>query len=144
MHEHGGADQQARGALTQALVRTILESRRAYRMAMALAQEMLANGGTLEWGDPTLAPIGERQQSASRRGSAERYPDLTMRMAKKRSTPRNGLRLVVPHRFDMPLVMPGDPSQPNHTEPTDEHGHAGRKLDAAEGKGARDVGETHG
>ena len=84
------------GPLTSALIRTILESRRALRMAISLTQELMREGALRQWEDeemPTLARIPavglrhhhgtDRLRARARHSPIPRIPT------------RGGLRLVV-------------------------------------------------
>lgn len=132
----------ASGVCTHSLVVAILESRRAYQLAMALARKVLLTEfpTAVEWSDDSLAAYVPQQPSLawSRHSAKPRATELRFSMRKK--TPRAGLRLVTPDHFNSPLVMPAGSSYPSTEKSTDEHTDDQRQLDAAEGRDPRDVG----
>ena len=93
-------------ALTSTLIRTILESRRAIRMAMAMMQELMQTGTVADWLDES----SPRRRSLSLPGAPklELHHGSGTFALKRKSTSRTPLRLVSPFRHDSPLVMPGD------------------------------------
>jgi hypothetical protein len=133
------------GALTSALIRTILESRRALRMAIALTQDLMREGAVLQWEEDEqleLAPIvsaGRRHWDGSDHSRAQAF-----HASKRRDVKNSGLRLVVPDRHESPLVMPAGSPFTSAKKATHEHGHDRRELDATEGKSARDLGKADG
>ncbi len=93
-------------ALTSTLIRTILESRRALRLAMSMMHELMQSGTVMEWVDESAA----RARSASLPGEPrlELHHGTGTFALKRKSSSRTPLRLVSPFRHDSPLVMPGD------------------------------------
>lgn len=100
-------------ALASTLIRTILESRRALRLAMSMMQELIQTGTVAEF----------MEESSSKGGRSTEAPKLELHQGagafalKRKSTPRTPLRLVSPFRHDSPLVMPGDTKYADVEEP---------------------------
>lgn len=92
-------------ALTSTLIRTILESRRALKIAMSMMQELMQTGTISELEDesPRARPV-----SFPGEPKLELHQGTGTFALKRRQTPRTPLRLVSPFRHDSPLVMPGD------------------------------------
>lgn len=131
------------GVCTRSLVTAILESRRAYQLAMALAKQLLLTGVPMHMESEecnTAEPKTEGGTGWSRHPAKARATDT--RFAMRRRSPRHGLRLVMPHRFDSPLVMPTDAPYTSAGEPAHEHAHDRRQLDADQGSGPRDLGKA--
>ena len=110
---HGGVN----AALSATLIRTILESRRALKMAMAMMHELMQTGPATE--------LVDESSSRARSVSLPAVPKLevhhgTGAFALKRKSPRTPLRLVSPFRHDSPLVMPGDSKFADADEPSEE------------------------
>jgi hypothetical protein len=94
-------------ALTSTLIRTILESRRALRIAMSMIQERMQAATVME---PREESAAKRARSVSLPGNPklELHQGTGTFALKRKPTPRTPLRLVSPFRHDSPLVMPGD------------------------------------
>jgi hypothetical protein len=139
------------GALTSALIRTILESRRALRMAIALTEDLMREGASLQWEtyEDELETIPKVVDGVHVWDRADHSRAQAARVApvaqfSKRSTPRHGLRLVLPDRHESPLVMPADSPFTSAEPKRNELRHDRRKLDPTEGEGAGDVGQADG
>ena len=105
-------------ALTSTLIRTILESRRAIRIAMSMMHELMQTGTVTEWADES--PSRSRKRSVSLPGvpKLQVHQGTSLAFAlKRKSSHRTPLRLVSPFRHDSPLVMPGDTSYAAADEP---------------------------
>ena len=126
----------ASGVYTRSLVTAILESRRAYQLAMALAKQVLLSGQDLQW--EAASEASELQPEPSRLRSAAPARSGDLRFSMRRRSPRHGLRLVLPNRFDSPLVMPADSEYSSAKEPRDQQPDDRRKLDADPGNSPRD------
>jgi len=116
-------------ALSATLIRTILESRRALKMAMSMMHELVQTGTVSEWVDESAA----RARTVSR----EDAPKLELHhgtgtFALKRKSPRTPLRLVSPFRHDSPLVMPGDSTFADADEPAEKPGRDRAERQRAE------------
>ena len=133
----------ASGVCTRSLVTAILESRRAYQLAMALAKQVLLTGpqAQLQWDDAALTELTPTPAMSWSR-HAERVRPADLRFSMRRRTPRHGLRLVLPNHFDSPLVMPADSSYSSAGERTNEQADDRRELDADQGQRPRDVGKA--
>ena len=97
------------GVCTRSLVTAILESRRAYQLAMALAKQVLLAGPNFQLEEQSSVEVPTTPDFSGPR-RAERTRQTNKRFAMHRRTPRHGLRLVLPNHFDSPLVMPADSS----------------------------------
>lgn len=109
---HGGVN----AALSATLIRTILESRRALKMAMSMMHELVQTGTVADWAE---------ESTVARSVSLPGTPKLELHhgtgtFALKRKSPRTPLRLVSPFRHDSPLVMPGDSKFADADEPAEE------------------------
>jgi len=106
-------------ALTSTLIRTILESRRALRMAMAMMHELMQTGTVMGWADATSASAGAVSSSNVPKLQLHKGAPGTFALKRKPSH-RTPLRLVSPFRHDSPLVMPGDTRYADADEPAEE------------------------
>ena len=114
--EHDGIN----GALTSTLIRTILESRRALRMALSMMQEIMQSGAAIEWLDETPAPAEGPSAFPSTPNLQVHSGAAAFAFSKRKPSHRPPLRLVSPFRHDSPLVMPGDSSYEDVDEQQDE------------------------
>lgn len=105
------------GALTNTLIRSILESRRALRAAVSMLEEMMRTGTTMEWSDDVTLPAAERRTELP----ARRIRPGPVARSKRKSTHHPPLRLVTPLHHDSPLVLPGDSRRKEADEPARDH-----------------------
>ena len=126
------------GVCTRSLVTAILESRRAYQLALALARQVLLTGQDLKWEESAALKDQGQDPTPARRMERARTTDT--RFAMRRRTPRHGLRLVLPNHFDSPLVMPADSKYTSVGDSADEQPDDRRELDAGQGNRPRDAG----
>lgn len=102
-------------ALTGTLVRTILEVRRALRLAVSTLQELMQAGTAMEWLDEAPLPSLERPMVLSGPPNLEVSSGAaSLAFPKGRTTPRTSRQLVRPFRHDSPPVMP-DHTRYGHT-----------------------------
>ncbi len=97
------------GVCTRALVTAILESRRAYQLAMMLAKQVLLAEPTMHVPGVDAEPVEGGHEAGTRwtRDSAKVRP-TDLRFSMRRRPARHGLRLVLPSHNASPLVMPAE------------------------------------
>ncbi len=123
------------GVCTRALVTAILESRRAYQLAMMLAKQVLLAGPNMQVPGVDAEPVdgGHERATAWTRNSAKVRP-TDLRFSMRRRPVRHGLRLVLPSHVESPLVMPTEAHYTSVGERTDEQADYRRQLDADQGR----------
>ena len=131
------------GVCTRALVTAILESRRAYQLAMMLAKQVLLAGPNMQVPGVDAEPVDGGHQPATpwTRDPAKVRP-TDLRFSMRRRPARHGLRLVLPSHAESPLVMPAETPYTSAGEQTDEQADYRRQLDADQGRRSRDVGQA--
>ena len=119
---------------TRSLVTAILESRRAYQLAMALARKLLGTRAmmTAEWGDGA-SPVNDAG-----------HPMLALVRHAKRPRPANRRRSARTRPFHSLPVNPSGAIHPSTGACTDEPSDTQRQLDGAQGRHPGNMGQADG
>ncbi len=120
---------------TRSLVTAILESRRAYQLAMALAERLLGEQVTMtaEWNDDALPANDAEPPLLALVRQTKRPRPASHRHSVRHRSFHSGLRLVSSTALDSPSVGPTGTRYPSTGARTDEHPDDQRQLDGAKG-----------